>query len=299
MSKSSMYRILVGLDLSSIDRHVLAFLSQNHQALTTEKIYFIHVMEKLDPGINQKFDSKGKVPEVSDEMEALIKNAFPKADFDYDIRLIAGDPEQEIREWSVARGIDLVVLGHKETDEHEVEAKKLVKKPGCSLLLIPEKTDYKIRKIGVAIDFSELSLYTLKIAQSIAADLDAEIVGFHTYQVPSGYHYSGKDHKEFAEVMEENARKDADEFLAKAGIDKFRMEYAYDASDHPAEYINKLAQDHDVDLLLMGSKGRTGAASMLLGSVAKNVAKKIRDIPLMIIKEKNENMDIVDALKKV
>lgn len=288
MLQNSIHRMLVGLDLSSMDAYLLSFLKQNHKALTTDKIYFIHVEEELS-------DNKMLNKELTDR----IGQSLATSNFEFDIRLIKGDPEKEIRKWSSTQEIDLVMLGHKQTDEHEVEAKKLVKKPGCSLLLVPEKNDYDIKKICVALDFSELSMHALKRAESIAEKLGAELIGFHSYQVPTGYHYTGKDHEEFAEVMEEHARNDAVEFLKKADLSHIKMAYTYDENEEPADCIKKFVQENDVDMLVMGSKGRTGAASFLMGSVAKEITKNIHDIPLLIIKEKNENMDIIDALKKV
>jgi len=302
MSQSSIHRILVGLDLSSMDEYILSFLSQNYESLTTEKIYFIHVDERLLSGNEpdadrESYDSLRK--ETSKELATQIENLFAKADVDFDLHLIGGDPEKEIRDWSSAKEIDLVVLGHKRIPSHEVEVKKLVKKSGCSLLLIPELSDYEIKKIGVAMDLSEQSHHSLKEAEFIAKKKGAKLIGFHSYQVPSGYHKTGKDHKEFAKVMEDHARKDVEQFLKKANLSNIKVEYTYDENNQPAECIAQFAQTNGVDLLVTGSKGRTDAASMLIGSVAKELTKILHDIPLMIIKEKNENMDIVDALKKV
>ena len=99
--------------------------------------------------------------------------------------------------------------------------------------------------------------------------------------------------------MEEHARKDAEKFLKKANLSHIEMVYKYDEDEEPAECISAFVQNNSFDMLVMGSKGRTKAASFLISSVAKDITKKLHDIPLMIIKEKNENMDILDALKKV
>jgi nucleotide-binding universal stress UspA family protein len=50
---------------------------------------------------------------------------------------------------------------------------------------------------------------------------------------------------------------------------------------HPAEEIIKEAQEDD--LIVMGSKGRTGLDRLLLGSVAENVARHA-SCPVMIVK---------------
>lgn len=288
MSQSSIQRILVGLDLTSMDDYLLSFIDQNHETLTTDKIYFIHVAEDMNTA-----------NDLSEKLEEKIRQAITVGNLDYDIRMIRGDSEKEIKAWSRSQEIDLVVLGHKQTDEHDVEVKKLVKKPGCSLLLIPKKNNYEINKICVAVDFSSQSLDALKEAESIAKNMGAELIGFHAYQVPTGYHYTGKDHKEFAEVMEKHARNDAEEFLKKAHLNHINMAYKYDENEETAECIASFVHENNIDMLVIGSKGRSSAASVIIGSVAKEITQKIDDIPLMIIKEKDEKMDVVDALKKV
>jgi nucleotide-binding universal stress UspA family protein len=288
MTNSSTHRLLVGLDLTSMDDYLLSFLNQNHEALTTEKIYFIHIEEDINA---DKYHTN--------KLAEKIEDAIAETNIEYDVRLISGDSEKQIRNWSTSSEIDLVVLGHKRKEEHEVEVKKLVKKPGCSLLLVPKKNDYRINKIAIAVDFSSESKLALKEAESISDKIGAELIGFYAYQVPTGYHYTGKDHKEFAEVMEDHARKDAEEFLKKANLSHIKMAYKYDEKEEPAECIASFVQENNVDMLVMGSKGRTSAASVLIGSVAKEITQKVNHIPLMIIKKKDERMDVVDALKKV
>jgi len=280
--------MLVGLDLTLMDDYLLSFLDQNYEALTTDKVYFIHVEEDLSH--NQDLKNK---------LTKKIESSISKANFAYDLHLVSGDTEKEIRKWSKSQKIDLVLLGHKQKEDPNVEVKKLVKKPGSSLLLIPQKSNYKIQKICVAIDYSLHAHNAIKEAEIIAAGTGAELIGFHAYQVPTGYHYTGKDHLEFAKVMEEHARKDADEFLKKVNLSHIKMAFIYDENKDPADCIAGFTQENSIDMLVMGSKGRTSAASLLIGSVSKKVTQKVHDIPLVIIKEKNEKMDIIDALKEV
>jgi len=289
MPEHSLQNMLVGLDLTPTDKSILRFLSQNHRYLNINKIDFIHI---------RKEGSESKGPSILQELSRKISNTgIP--DEKTEILIKDGDPQKQIKEHSRKENTDLLVLGYKHADTHDVEAKKLVKKSINSLLLIPEKKNYELRRIGIAIDFSELSLKALKIAQDIATKASAELLGLHCYQVPSGYHKSGMERDEFAGVMEENAREDMSEFLNKAEVTNINMTYTHDEKGDPAEYILQFAHESNVDLLVIASKGRTGAASLLLGSVAKRLVRLVNDIPLLVIKDKKDRMDVIDALKEV
>ncbi len=287
MTSIKLKPVLIALDFSEADLNIFAFLQQNLSILDKDRMHFIHVNESTE---NRSFDKE--------ELTKNIAVNVPEG-IEHEIHIKQGDVEDEIAIFRKANDINLLVLGHKKSDHHNVEIKRLVKRPACSLLLIPKLDSYPIKKIGVAIDFSDLSMKALTAAAQMAKASGASLVGLHSYQVPSGYHKSGKDHEEFAQIMENNAREEAASFLKQAGSPDITMEYIYDKNNKPAECIASCTKDHEIDLLLLGSKGRTNGASILMGSVAKSVAQQLFDTPLLIIKENNENMDVVDALKKV
>lgn len=58
-------------------------------------------------------------------------------------------------------------------------------------------------------------------------------------------------------------------------------------SGHPADEIVRVAQERDVDLIVMGTHGRTGLAHVLLGSVAEKV---VRTAPcsVLVVRDKQK-----------
>lgn len=52
---------------------------------------------------------------------------------------------------------------------------------------------------------------------------------------------------------------------------------------HPADEINRLANEHEVDLIVIGSHGRTGIKRAFLGSVSQAVANQA-PCPVTIVK---------------
>jgi nucleotide-binding universal stress UspA family protein len=63
--------------------------------------------------------------------------------------------------------------------------------------------------------------------------------------------------------------------------------------------IFNAAKSSRADLLIMGSRGRSKASAMLMGSVADGLVRINREIPLLVVKNKNENLDFFDALLKL
>ncbi|MEK7821464.1 MAG: universal stress protein, partial [Planctomycetota bacterium] len=52
----------------------------------------------------------------------------------------------------------------------------------------------------------------------------------------------------------------------------------------PAEEILKAARDEDVDVIVMGTHGRTGIAHTVMGSVAENVVRRA-SCPVLTVRQ--------------
>jgi nucleotide-binding universal stress UspA family protein len=64
-----------------------------------------------------------------------------------------------------------------------------------------------------------------------------------------------------------------DDLLTDAEHRRFRVLSAVEHSDAPADEIVRYAHLKDIDLIVMGTHGRTGVSHMLLGSVAETVVR--------------------------
>jgi nucleotide-binding universal stress UspA family protein len=51
--------------------------------------------------------------------------------------------------------------------------------------------------------------------------------------------------------------------------------------------------------IIVGSKGRSQAAALLIGSVAERLLKLNSHLPQYVIKEQRKNMDLMDALSEI
>ena len=55
---------------------------------------------------------------------------------------------------------------------------------------------------------------------------------------------------------------------------------------HPADEIVKFAEQNDIEMIVMGTLGKTGLDRFLLGSVAENVVRHSK-IPVLVVRGEN------------
>ena len=300
-------RILVGLDISEMDPTLLEYTAMIADTFEVDMIYFIHVAKSLelpDEVVEKYPDLLAPVDEtIEREINVLLGKHFkPKSNVEYKIIVKEGSPEDQILKWAKIKAIDLMVMGRKRTLKGSGTLTSQLAKVGpCSVLMIPEFSESKIDRIMVPVDFSEYSRYALIEAVKLKDSFNAELLLQNTYRVPVGYHTSGKSYEEFADIMKGHAKKDADKFLKKNSLSEKELDVilTLDDNDEPADKIYEEANIRRTDLVVIASRGRTGLASILLGSVADKMCQYSSNIPLLIVKNKDENMGFLEALLKV
>ncbi|MCK5102333.1 MAG: universal stress protein, partial [Cyclobacteriaceae bacterium] len=121
------------------------------------------------------------------------------------------------------------------------------------------------------------------------------------YEVPTGYHLSGKSFNEFAEIMKKNAEDSFNEFVSQYNTKgkKIDAKYELDENGNFAKKIYQFAVKEKANVIVIGSKGRTQAAAVLLGSIAEKLIKLNAQIPLIVVKERKHNLDFFEALMKI
>ena len=297
-------RILICLDLTEVDDQLIKAASSIANYLKGSNFYFLHVVESLElpEDLVEKYpDLIAPVDEnVRKIIDERLKLHFRNlSEYDHSIDVVEGSTPDLILRWSKIKEVDLIIMGKKLKENGSgLLTEKIVKLCHCSFLLVPFNSYHGFRRIMVPIDFSESSKMALEQAMSISKTSGAEIICEHSYTVPSGYHSTGKSYAEFAEIMRANAKKNFEIFLLSMSLKKDSYQCIYTLADgsNPAKAILKTARKEKMDFIVMGSKGRTGMASILLGSVANMIIKSEVDMEVLVVKNKKENMGFLEAL---
>lgn len=140
---------------------------------------------------------------------------------------------------------------------------------------------YKV--ILVPIDFSECSNRTLQFATHIAIRENANIWLLHVFRVPD-YAVTqlrwGPEDCHSAELEAEANLVAVQKEVLSRGI---KVKACFRVG-HPFQEIVSMANDPEVDLLLIGSHGCSGIKQLLLGSTVARVVERAR-CPVLVVKE--------------
>jgi nucleotide-binding universal stress UspA family protein len=298
-------RILVCLDLSDQDKYLIQMAANFIKLGIADSIYFIFVSRELELSeeIVTKYPTLVAPPDESllrimkDELDQYFDADLDKCD----LLVSEGSRFDEILKWSRVKLIDLVIMGKKPAEIASFELpEKIIKFTHTSVLLVPAFEIKPLSKLLVPIDFSENSSLALNQAVKIQELLGSEIICQNIYRVPSGYHTTGKSYEEFAEIMKVNAGKEFLEFLESHNLKDSGITCVYSLEKgNAAEQIHEIAEELQVDGIVMGSKGRTTMSNLILGSTSMKMVKHEFQIPVLIVKDKEHNLDFVEAIMKI
>ncbi|MCX2744771.1 universal stress protein [Mangrovivirga sp. M17] len=286
---------IVALDNTEMDVNMIKYASLFSNVANLEQVDFIHIIKNLD------YDDSEGLPldeKIESNIQSLINEHF-KAKVNYKIQVKKGNPSKDLLEWVKIKHADLMFIGNKDSLKgHNVLGTKLSNMAPCSLLFVPEKFKDHINKVAITTDFSDHSYAGIEfVRDNLPEKTISELI--HVYTVPSGYHFSGKTYEEFSEIMRFNAEKDFLRFSKTNNLDNLICNFLLDEDDNPADKVLNRVKISDVDLLVVSSQGRSSWAGLVMGSTAAKILKINRYVPLLILKNRKENLSFFEAILKV
>lgn len=146
-----------------------------------------------------------------------------------------------------------------------------------------------VRKILVPVDFSEPSERALSYALELASRLDAHVLVMHVWEPPRavgpdfGLYPIGQG--EVQQILEEEVSRRLKRFAGQAvGADDPQPDTLV-VQGIPYEAIVDAAEGRQIDLIVMGTHGRSGLKHFFLGSVAEKVVRHAA-CPVLTIRER-------------
>lgn len=231
-------------------------------------------------------------PEGLDGLARQLAERLPGIAVDH--RQASGRPHEEITRLAHELDADLVVIGRlPATSDRPAWGSRgqlIARHAGRSVLLVPHGSTLRLDDVVVGMDFSHRAADALKLAVGFSAHVRA-LYAFHT---DPGLAYVGLSPKQFAERIRRNAQKHFERDVLP--------DLAPDATPPTLEVIETervsdaiLVASRDAGLIVVGSRGLTPLATMLLGSTAERVGG-LCNAPVLIVRTKGEDLGLLRGL---
>jgi nucleotide-binding universal stress UspA family protein len=297
---SEFSRIVVGLSLRELeDRSTLRFTSVAAEALGGERFHFLHVVEhrEIPAAVLSEFPdlSSPAGDEARERASTVVRRHFQaRAQVQAEVEVAAGSPLRLLLSRARDTDADLVIVGRR-SQGRVVLPDMVARKAPCSVLVVPEAVDPRISRVLVPVDFSDHSRRALAIALAAARKLQlGSVACVHAYRVPLGYHKLGRTYEEFAAIMRRNAEESFAKMRSSVDPGGVKIEPSFVLDEHSAHAILEEVRTLGADLIVMGARGLTPGAAILLGSLTEKLLRE-SPVPLLAVKQKGEGMSFLKA----
>jgi nucleotide-binding universal stress UspA family protein len=287
-----MKRILVPVDFSPFSLHALRYGS----AIARHKgadLYLLHVIQDLTP---ISVGGDGIVPTAASDYLEQLESSAEEALTQLPInswfdgsnvrrQTVIGSPWECIVEFAASHDIDLICLGtHGRGGLSRLVlgsvAERVIQHAPCRTLIVrrherefvdAEHPQPALKRVLVPVDFSDMSQSALEEGRSLAREWGAQLHVLHVVEDNSPtVSQIALAYPVFQSYVHE---------LVKAGQTQLDALQLPDQAvkkvvlGDPTGKINDYADEQAIDLIVMGTHGRTGPSHWLLGSVAERVAR--------------------------
>ena len=145
-----------------------------------------------------------------------------------------------------------------------------------------------VKKILLPVDYSHSGDAAMAYAVSLAKEYEAELHLVHVYEQPIAYIEGGFAGTPLpaippADLESEEAKLNA--INPGEGV-KLRRSFIV---GNPGDELVGYAKENDIDLVVMGTHGRTGLNRLLMGSVAEGVVRR-SPCPVLTIKQPTQEL---------
>jgi nucleotide-binding universal stress UspA family protein len=300
-------QILIPTDFSSCARQALAhglFLAKRYDA----EVHLLHAVEIPAIAIPDMPEDMYDIEEerALEKMEALLQEHEVHVERSGNVHTIVrpGKPtkpaSEVILDYADEEGIDLIVIGtHGRRGPRRLllgsVTEEVVRGAACPVFAVREMEDAwplpTVDSILVPIDFSGGTDDVVGEAIDLAGHYDANIRLLHVVDLETYPHYgiAVDPVYELAEKTAKAAREHLEPIadrISEAGIPSFTAV----ERGHIANTIVEYADDYEIDLIVIGSHGRSGLDRVLLGSVAEKTLRSAH-CPVVIVRSEKFGAD--------
>jgi len=280
-------KILLPTKFSSVCRDTLQMAIRTAKIFNSEIILMFVIPEKISSKLVRDMLNKNARTQLEVFKNEIVENGVRTCE----PILVSGSPFDQIIKQSNYLDVNVIMMGAGEKEANEIyplgiTAEKVIRKSNKPVWLVKPGTLPKIMEILCPVDFSDTSRRALKNAIHLARNFNASLTVSTIIQPLKGLLFGiGEVSDKEQESYERQHQDKFERFLKDFDFHKVNWNKQIHKGK-PHQEILRHIRKKKVDLLIMGSIGKTGLGTILLGRVAEKV---FREVPCSAIAFKAES----------
>ena len=219
-----------------------------------------------------------------EEITAGVRAISRREGVKMDVAFQGGRPSDAVIDVAYKQGNDLIVIG--KTTMSGLEklvigsfTARIIGHASSDLLIIPENVPLRWRRILLCTDFSKYSAAAVDHAISYARIHNSVICALSVVDLTDEFYAQSP---EGADKLVEKTRGRLEAIVESASAQGIKVEPYVREGDRVQKTI-ELKEELGADIIFMGSHERIGLGTLIMGSVARDVAMNV-DCPVFIVK---------------
>lgn len=282
-------RLLVALDLSTMDETLIRYSFWFGKSTGAEKVYFIYCARELR-GIKESYlEADNELPRdenIRQHLSKVIEKYKQDMTLEYDIIIEQTKPLEGLLYWREVKKTDLLIVGKKKLSSGSgVLSRQFVRQCDCSVLFVPEGAEEGIKNILIPVDFSENSRYALQMGTKLQPFFNhSGITCLNVYFAPPEY-YGIHETEAFTMARKTEVVEKYSQFIAPNEKNKkIKPLLIADNDFNIITIINKTAEEEKSGLIIIGAIGHSRLKLLMVGSTAEKMMMSDFNIPLLVIR---------------
>ncbi|MEW5974282.1 MAG: universal stress protein [Acidobacteriota bacterium] len=287
-------RILVGLSLTALDKGLIQYASMIAGWGKVKVIDFLHVLPESSAALRESSLPLVSHGEAVQQVQNQVQDAFGPVPEGcrLSFQVSRGTRIDSLLEFSANHETDLILVGHRKSRSGRRSlAKRLAMKAPCSVWMVPEDSPVRIRRILAPVDFSRFSADALQVATALGSLANiVECLALHVY-----FNEATITYDEYDEVLRGKEVATFSKFIAPINLHGVELNSLFLEGFNVAKTIVTTCQEKSADLIVMGTRGRSRSAAILLGSETEHTITET-SVPILAVKHFGSRMNLLQAL---
>jgi nucleotide-binding universal stress UspA family protein len=288
-------RVVVCIDRLEHDAPMVEYTGGRSRVAESQDVFFVHVSDDSRP------EAPTAAPITTEVLQSFVQQHFVgHGKENLHCEVIQGSPLLETLRFAHDKDVDLIIMGRGfgkkgDGDNEAVLPRRITRKATCSVLVLPEEYKPQADEIVVPVRDSECSAKAVEVACDIASVTGARVIALNIYHV--GPSRTGLAPEEREAKIAAAAGREVERVLSRAhthGVDVVRK-CVQDVRGSPVPAILEVLGSGAAKAVVIGARGRSGAAGVLLGNVTEQLIRQSPS-PVLAVKKKGECLGVLQAL---